>query len=182
MAQPVRSALRSSARDSHSNSISLSAPNDASAPIATLRSSNRANKTLHDTTLPPNASVVNDPKRKPPHSLPDRTSKRKHPSESELERKGTVAARKRRLDELGNRSVTLSNGVRSQAVLELKDFLRAPPSHNEETNGISAQGSTISEDTRSLRSKAGGSRLKSDLATYFPNFDDIISGVPQAPG
>jgi hypothetical protein len=41
---------------------------------------------------------------------------------------------------------------------------------------------TASEDTRSLRSKAGGSRLKSDLATYFTNFDDIISGAPREPG
>jgi hypothetical protein len=39
-----------------------------------------------------------------------------------------------------------------------------------------------SDDTRSLRSKAGGSRLKSDLATYFPNFDEIISGAPGEPG
>jgi hypothetical protein len=36
-------------------------------------------------------------------------------------------------------------------------------------------------DKRTLRSHDGGSRLKSDLATYFGNYDDIINGVPQEP-
>jgi hypothetical protein len=30
-----------------------------------------------------------------------------------------------------------------------------------------------------LRSHDGGSRLKSDLATYFANYDDIIAGLPE---
>ncbi|KAH3909141.1 hypothetical protein HBH56_168730 [Parastagonospora nodorum] len=33
------------------------------------------------------------------------------------------------------------------------------------------------QDKRSLRSHDGGSRLKSDLATYFASYDDIIAGV-----
>ncbi|KAF2088349.1 hypothetical protein K490DRAFT_65025 [Saccharata proteae CBS 121410] len=36
-------------------------------------------------------------------------------------------------------------------------------------------------DKRSLRSQDGGSRLKSDLAIYFPNYDEVISGVPKKP-
>jgi hypothetical protein len=39
-----------------------------------------------------------------------------------------------------------------------------------------------SEEARALRSKAGGSRLKSDLATYFPNYEDIIAGVSRESG
>lgn len=39
-----------------------------------------------------------------------------------------------------------------------------------------------STDKRSLRSHDGGSRLKSDLATYFASYDDIIAGVPKAAG
>ncbi|KAF2797639.1 hypothetical protein K505DRAFT_414936 [Melanomma pulvis-pyrius CBS 109.77] len=35
------------------------------------------------------------------------------------------------------------------------------------------------QDKRSLRSQDGGSRLKSDLATYFSSYDDIIAGVPK---
>jgi hypothetical protein len=38
------------------------------------------------------------------------------------------------------------------------------------------------EESRSLRSKAGGTRLKSDLAIYFANFDDIITDAPKSPG
>lgn len=38
------------------------------------------------------------------------------------------------------------------------------------------------EDKRSLRSHDGGSRSRSELAQYFPNWDDIISNEPQPPG
>lgn len=37
-------------------------------------------------------------------------------------------------------------------------------------------------DKRTLRSQDGGSRLKSDLATYFANYDDVITDAPQEPG
>jgi hypothetical protein len=50
---------------------------------------------------------------------------------------------------------------------------------------ISAPASTTSsqaQDKRSLRSHDGGSRLKSDLAIYFSNYDDIIAGVPKPAG
>ena len=39
-----------------------------------------------------------------------------------------------------------------------------------------------SQDKRSLRSHDGGSRLKSDLAVYFCNYDDIIAGVSKEAG
>ncbi|KAL6702945.1 hypothetical protein ACN47E_000787 [Coniothyrium glycines] len=35
------------------------------------------------------------------------------------------------------------------------------------------------QDKRSLRSHDGGSRLKSDLAVYFANYDDVIAGLPK---
>ncbi|KAK1917030.1 hypothetical protein P3342_001612 [Pyrenophora teres f. teres] len=41
------------------------------------------------------------------------------------------------------------------------------------------QSTASSQDKRSLRSHDGGSRLKSDLAVYFCNYDDIIAGVPK---
>ncbi|PSN69699.1 hypothetical protein BS50DRAFT_598574 [Corynespora cassiicola Philippines] len=37
------------------------------------------------------------------------------------------------------------------------------------------------QDKRSLRSHDGGSRLKSDLAIYFSNYDDIIAGIEKPP-
>ncbi|CBX95218.1 predicted protein [Plenodomus lingam JN3] len=39
---------------------------------------------------------------------------------------------------------------------------------------------TTSQDKRSLRSHDGGSRLKSDLPTYFANYDEVIAGLPQS--
>jgi hypothetical protein len=42
-------------------------------------------------------------------------------------------------------------------------------------------GST-SKETRTLRSKDGGSRLKSGLSIYFANYDDIITDAPKSPG
>lgn len=41
---------------------------------------------------------------------------------------------------------------------------------------------STSQDKRSLRSHDGGSRLKSDLAVYFGNYDDIIAGLPKQSG
>lgn len=38
------------------------------------------------------------------------------------------------------------------------------------------------KDKRSLRSHDGGSRLKSDLAVYFSNYDDIITGASKPAG
>ena len=37
-------------------------------------------------------------------------------------------------------------------------------------------------DKRTLRSQDGGSRSKSELAQYFPNFDDIVSNDPKEAG
>ena len=40
-----------------------------------------------------------------------------------------------------------------------------------------------SEDKRTLRSHdEGSSRLKSALAIYFPNYDDVINDAPKTPG
>jgi hypothetical protein len=52
----------------------------------------------------------------------------------------------------------------------------------EATDAQRSQAASNPDESRSLRSKAGGSRLKSDLATYFPNFEDVISGVTPEPG
>jgi len=38
------------------------------------------------------------------------------------------------------------------------------------------------EDKRSLRSQGGGSRLRSELSLYFPNYDEIINDEPKEPG
>jgi hypothetical protein len=50
------------------------------------------------------------------------------------------------------------------------------------TLAVPAPTAASSTDKRSLRSQDGGSRLKSDLATYFANYDDVMAGVPKSPG
>ena len=183
MVQPARPSLRSSTRDAHTHPNSKSTKNDASAPNFALRSSARMNKTLHDTRLHPNASVVNTTKPKPHHSLPDRTAQElRHTATLETKKSSMIQSRKRRLDETDKNQSNITNGVRPPSNWEQKERIRPTVPQQPQTNGTADQKKSASEDTRSLRSKAGGSRLKSDLAIYFSNFDDIISGVPQAPG
>lgn len=40
----------------------------------------------------------------------------------------------------------------------------------------------VPTDKRSLRSHDGGSRSKSELALYFPNYDELVSIEPKEPG
>ena len=42
--------------------------------------------------------------------------------------------------------------------------------------------SSSHKDKRSLRSHDGGSRSKSELALYFPNYDELVSIEPKKPG
>jgi len=41
---------------------------------------------------------------------------------------------------------------------------------------------SASNDKRSLRSQGGAGRLKSDLAIYFPNYEDVINDAPKTQG
>jgi hypothetical protein len=183
MVQSTRPSLRSGLKDAHARSNSPSPKNDTSAPKASLRSSTRMNKPLHETKLHPKISVVDATKPKPLHSLPDRTARKQRLAGIlETKKSNTIQSRKRRLDETDNNSSNITNGVRLLSGGEQKESIRPTVPQQPQTNGTTDRGKSSSEDTRSLRSKVGGSRLKSDLATYFSNFEDIISGVSQAPG
>ena len=62
---------------------------------------------------------------------------------------------------------------------EFKNEVRATP----DTAGAEgALRASNGEDKRSLRSHDGGSRSRSELAQYFPNWDEIISNEPQIEG
>ena len=50
-------------------------------------------------------------------------------------------------------------------------------SHTDSPTNVSSQ-----NDKRSLRSHDGCSRSKSELALYFPNYDDLVSIEPKEPG
>jgi hypothetical protein len=66
-----------------------------------------------------------------------------------------------------------------------------PPAPGVATDSAEAKGNSLvvpqanghkDADKRSLRSQAGGSRLKSDLSIYFSNYDEVISGEEKEPG
>ena len=51
------------------------------------------------------------------------------------------------------------------------------------TKSAFAQTGTAGEsDRRTLRSQAGGSRLKSELSWYFSNYDELVNDEPREPG
>ena len=166
---------RNSSKNPHSSSTT-----DHQAVAGALRSSTRRNKTLLDTKLHPNVSVVQVSKPKQSSTLPDRTAKRPRQLDS-LQTDKSIApqSRKRKLDDTIDLASNITNGLQTTAGAERKGSAVALLP---QINGTTTHEIAVSEDTRSLRSKAGGTRLKSDLATYFSNFDDIIAGVPQPPG
>lgn len=78
----------------------------------------------------------------------------------------------------------ITNGVATPLGIDADDVPSARSTPRPGSAGklaVPAPGST-SHDKRSLRSHDGGSRLKSDLPTYFANYDDVIAGLPQTSG
>lgn len=78
-----------------------------------------------------------------------------------------------------------TNGV--QTLLNFKPIERpsgaSTPTTDRTGNSLAVPPTTApNTEKRSLRSQDGGSRLKSDLAIYFPNYDDIITDAPKKPG
>jgi hypothetical protein len=75
----------------------------------------------------------------------------------------------------------ITNGVSAPLGIDVDDVPsgRSTPRPGSAGKSTPAAGS---HDKRSLRSHDGGSRLKSDLATYFASYDDIIAGVSKPAG
>jgi len=74
------------------------------------------------------------------------------------------------------------NGVRARLNITEDDLSsKAPTPRLESINGH-ATSSGWPQEARSLRSKDGGSRIKSELAIYFGNYDEIINDAPRTPG
>ncbi|KAL1631517.1 hypothetical protein SLS54_000278 [Diplodia seriata] len=74
--------------------------------------------------------------------------------------------------------VQATNGVQTQLDLRDDDV----PSQSATPKPDAQGGLPVPQDKRTLRSQDGGSRLKSDLAIYFPNYDDVIAGVERKSG
>ena len=74
------------------------------------------------------------------------------------------------------------NGVRARLNVTHDDLSsKAPTPRSESINGR-ASSTGRPQEARSLRSKDGGSRIKSELAIYFGNYDEIINDAPRTPG
>ncbi|KAH7408086.1 something about silencing, SAS, complex subunit 4-domain-containing protein [Phaeosphaeria sp. MPI-PUGE-AT-0046c] len=75
--------------------------------------------------------------------------------------------------------LTITNGVSVPLGIDADEVrsTRSTPRPGSAGKLAPATTGTSSTDKRSLRSHDGGHRLKSDLATYFASYDDIIAGV-----
>jgi hypothetical protein len=80
--------------------------------------------------------------------------------------------------------LSITNGVSAPLGIDAEDVpsARSTPRPGSAGKLAPAASGASATDKRSLRSHDGGSRLKSDLATYFSSYDDIISGVPKPDG
>jgi hypothetical protein len=76
--------------------------------------------------------------------------------------------------------LSITNGVSRPLGIDADDVPSARSTPRPGSAGKSTP--AAGQDKRSLRSHDGGSRLKSDLATYFASYDDIIAGVVKPAG
>lgn len=70
----------------------------------------------------------------------------------------------------------ITNGVLRVEVEERKSTSKVT------NNGTGEGKASKVVDKRTLRSQAGGSRSKSELSLYFPNYDELISNEPKESG
>lgn len=108
------------------------------------------------------------------HPLPDRPSAAVDREPPKPPAKVTVAQPHGRLLET-------VNGVRRRLNITDDDLSsKAPTPKPESINGVAGLNGKPAE-ARALRSKDGGSRIKSELATYFGNYDEVINDIPRTP-
>lgn len=163
-------------------------------------------KPLATETAPPPTSrsrtslrSANDATLTSPEDFPEPAAKRQRVS-SGVEHEGTHVIRSKRdgvfqlkpptrvtVAQPHGGFIQTTNGVQTTLNIREDDISsqvstpRTDGSHNEGTAGLST-GASTTQEKRTLRSHDGGSRLKSDLAIYFPNYDEIISDAPKDPG
>ena len=175
MVAPSRPSLRSSTR--------RSAGLGESPPTAILQNTpitppiTRAKRTIR-------SSSFNDA----PHTL------KKQRIQLDITTRPKVPARSRNAKERVPPANKRSEGVVTPPVINgfsqhTTDYILTTPTEHVtvESNGAPAANGGLSiriqqEDKRTLRSQGGGSRLRSELSLYFPNYDDIINDEPKEPG
>ena len=189
MVNVSRSMLRSSsgrfAAGSHPKSPATEEPQNntlANNKVPTRRSTQ--NKTL--LALTDEKTVKNSAPKIAQVLIPPRTNSRKRPAtalDSKKPGKRSKPPTKVTVTQPHGRLLQTTNGA--QTILGLRDDDVPSGVSTPKTNGtdnnltVGAQGN---QDKRTLRSQDGGSRLKSDLSIYFPNYDDVIADAPKQPG
>jgi hypothetical protein len=90
------------------------------------------------------------------------------------------------IDEPHGQLVETINGVRNELNIDEDDLLRSSPKPERVERATRSpvpapaptKDSRKTEDKRTLRSQDDGPRLKSELAIYFPNYEDIMFDAP----
>ncbi|KAF2674300.1 hypothetical protein BT63DRAFT_7119 [Microthyrium microscopicum] len=177
---PSRSSGHTTSRMTTSPELATSRQNplgiaSSTVPIA-LRPSTRANKAAQPSELPETLAG----KQKLPLETRKRTRDGRPASQKSVEPDGINGT----INPAATVEVIqLKNGTGSNGTVKRRvdAFLGAENLHKSKVRivGDESPRQKTGEETRSLRSKAGGSRLKSDLAIYFANFEDVIAGTPQ---
>ena len=191
MVNVSRSTLRSSsgrfAAGSHPKSPTTEEPqnNALTNKVPTRRSTQ--NKTL--LALADEKTVKNSVPKIAQVLIPPRTNSRKRPATALDSKKPGERSRpptKVTVTQPPERLLQTTNSI--QTILELRDDdvpsgVSTPKINGADNNlSVPSVGAQGNQDKRTLRSQDGGSRLKSDLSIYFPNYDDIIADAPKQPG
>ncbi|KAF2806941.1 uncharacterized protein BDZ99DRAFT_573631, partial [Mytilinidion resinicola] len=187
MTDESRSTARSSRRVAKSVPKPPAPDSHAPTPLSTSTNTTaprrppkgKTQRTLEETLAQPSSNTVaqvlittrNNARKRPQPSLDAPTERSKPPTKVSLIQPHA-------------KLLQTTNGV--QTVLPLRDddvhSGRSTPQTNGEGSLLAVPSTSRGgQEKRTLRSQDGGSRLKSDLSIYFPNYDDIIADAPKQP-
>ncbi|KAH7076391.1 something about silencing, SAS, complex subunit 4-domain-containing protein [Paraphoma chrysanthemicola] len=181
MANVARPPLRSSSERRTRLTLSPAAAPDDHRPNSTIIATRRSSKGSALLALGDDERAVKQPTHTPIRPAPPvRTASRKRPATALADHAtpDTRPPTKITVTQPHGELLRITNGVSAPLGIAADDVpsTRSTPRPGSAGKLTPAGGP---QDKRSLRSHDGGSRLKSDLATYFSSYDDIIAGVPK---
>ena len=176
--QPIRRAPD----DAPPNSTSTAPPNSTSTtpPSIATRRTSKGNQllALGDDEKSVKQIALTPPRPPAAAAPPVRTNSRKRPL-ADATTPDTRPPTKITVTQPHDELLRITNGVSAPLGIDADDV---PSAASTPRPGSAEKLPASSTDKRSLRSHDGGSRLKSHLAIYFYNYDDIIAGVPKEDG
>jgi len=178
--QPIRRAPD----DAPPNSTSTAPPNSTSTtpPSIATRRTSKGNQllALGDDEKSVKQIALTPPRPPAAAAPPVRTNSRKRPL-ADATTPDTRPPTKITVTQPHGELLRITNGVSAPIGI---DADHVPSARSTPRPGSSGKTTPAAgpQDKRSLRSHDGGSRLKSDLATYFASYDAIIAGVSKPAG